>query len=251
LKYKANKKKMAGRIEIQNYGDKVVFKNGEAEEVTVQLKAVPATDEPIEATGVVHVEDFDKGGPAVAFVGTECGVFAIDTNTGAQKAQLLGSKRMVRCFQVIKKTLYVGVKDKTSPTSENFGLWTIDTEKIEAHPIEKVGDWEIVAMTLNSTESQMAATYCDNVNGNYFFEVHLLGISPDGRELTHQTRIGGDGWGEVVFKEDDKCVIIDNTEFPIPAQYLVEKKTLGGKRKLEGDEKVDGAKNDEKKRKTT
>ena len=67
--------------------------------------------------------------------------------------------------------------DYTEPASENFGLWTIDVVKIKAYPIKEVGNWEVVAMTLNSKETQMAATYCERINGNYSFEIHLFEIS--------------------------------------------------------------------------
>ena len=104
---------------------------------------------------------------------------------------------------------------------------------IKAYPIKEVGNWEVVAMTLNSKETQMAATYCERINGNYSFEIHLFEISSKDEDdddsssiiskITYQTRIGGDGWGKVTFKEtDEKYIIIDNTEFAIPSEYLVD-----------------------------
>ena len=82
---------MARRLEIQNYGDKIVYKNEEAKETEVTLKPVEKTDEPIEAIEVIHVTDFNKDGPDLAFVGTDCGIFVIDTKTGMQKGNVQSS----------------------------------------------------------------------------------------------------------------------------------------------------------------
>ena len=223
---------MSGRVEIQDYGDKVVFKDLEGKETIVDLKVAVPKNDTIEATEVIHINDGNKSGPSLAFVGTDCGVFVIDTTNGVQKSHLLGNKRVVRCFKLVKKTLYVGVKDYTTPVSENFGLWKIDVTNIEAHPVKKVADWEVSAMVTNSKETQMAATYCQNINGSYWFEVHLFSIHED--ELTYQTRIGEDGWGNVEFKEDDKSILIDKSEYPIPAEYLGAPNVLGKRKIVEG-----------------
>ena len=147
------------------------------------------------------------------------GVFVVDLTTGKQSAQLLGNKREVRCFLPIKNILYVGVKDRTESLEENVGMWAIDLSTASPQPVD-IGDWEVCAMTLNSKETQMAATYCETVNGNFWFQVHLFGVDKTGA-ITHQQRIGDDGWGEVRFSDDDTKVIIDNTEYLIPSQYLI------------------------------
>jgi hypothetical protein len=216
---------MAGRLEIQDYGDKVVLRGGASagSEGTVVTLTPSPEQESVEATHVFHrsVSCTSRNDTsALAFVGTNCGVFVVDTRTGNQLAQLLGNKRDVRCFQAVRDTLYVGVHDTTEPIDSNFGLWAIDMSAITAHPIKKVGDWEVVEMTLNSKQSQMAITYCQNLNGSYWFEVHLFGVNENGG-IEYQERIGGDGWGKVQFSEDDTKVIIDVQEFPIPSQFLL------------------------------
>ena len=96
-------------------------------------------------------------------------------------------------------------------------------------------------------------TYCEITNGNFWFQVHLYGVNPDGIKLTYHTRIGGDGWGEVKFSKDDNAVIIDGTNFPIPPQFLEESKILGKRKALEENdsttEKID-TKLQQKNRKT-
>ena len=214
---------MAGRLEIQNYGDRVVLRSSTGGEGTVVTLTPSEPQEDIEATGVFHRAascTSKDDAPALAFVGTSCGVFAVDTRTGKQLAQLLGNKREVRCFQAVRDTLYVGVKDTTEPAKSNFGLWAIDMSAITARPIKKVGDWEVVGMVLNSEQSQMAMTYCQWVNGSPWFEVHLFGVHHENGGIEYQQRIGGDGWGKVGFSEDDTMVIIDGQECPIPSQFF-------------------------------
>lgn len=218
---------MAGRVEIKDYGSKVVLQKGgeDEEDVVLALTPSPAAED-LEASLVLHL-DLDvvldhstEGEPSqVAFIGTNYGVFVVDVVTGEQISQLLGNDRRVECFQLISRTLYVGVKDVTQETDNSFGLWAVDLATMKASPIKKVGDWDVIAMTLNSTQTQMAATYCDISNGNYWFEVHLFGVEKDG-SISYQGRIGGDGWGKVHFSDDDNSVLIDKTAFPIPSKYL-------------------------------
>ena len=211
---------MARRLEIQDYGGKIVLRahegeaGGKGEAAVVTLAPTPAVDS-VDATVVFHPDP----GLGHAFVGTDCGVFVVNTNTGKQVAQLLGNRREVQCFQAIQNLLYVGVKDKTEPSELNFGLWTIDMATLAASHVEKTGEWEVTAMTLNSKQNQMAATYCENVNGNFWFQVHLFGVDKSG-SINYQQRIGEDGWGVVRFNDDGKKVIIDGREWSVPTQYL-------------------------------
>ena len=92
----------------------------------------------------------------------------------------------------------------------------------------------------------MAATYCERINGNYSFEIHLFEIIAKMMMIVvvssakSHTKLELVGWmGKVTFKEtDEKYIIIDNTEFAIPSEYLVDDITLKRNYQLKNPMKV-------------